>query len=153
MGAVPFLLPNVPVHLSAAKPEVVVAPGDSVGAHVRRRRKALGLFQSQAAEVLGVCKASVWNWENEKGEPEDRLFPAIIQFLGYEPWSTPVTLPERLRAERRRRGISMEAAAELMGLAHSALANWESGAAHPNAHNRVRVRAFLTAPLPPFGSP
>jgi transcriptional regulator with XRE-family HTH domain len=111
--------------------------------HLRRRRKALGLFQAQAAQALGVCQASVWNWENEKAEPEDKLFPAIIRFLGYEPWPTPLTLPERLRAERRRRGISMEAAAELMGVAHGALANWESGLSQPSASNRKRMETFL----------
>lgn len=143
MAAVPFLLPNVPAHLTAVKPEFVIAPGDSVGMHLRRMRKALGLFQAQAAEMLGVCKASVWNWENEKSEPEDQLFPAIIRFLGYEPWSSPKTLPERLRAERRRRGISIKVAAELMDVAHGALANWENKVSQPGAFNRRRVEAFL----------
>jgi hypothetical protein len=40
------------------------------------------------------------------------MYPAIIAFLGYEPWSEPKTVPEALLAERRRRGLSIKRAAQ-----------------------------------------
>jgi hypothetical protein len=36
--------------------------------------------------------------------PTVERFPAIIAFLGFEPWGEATTLPDQLRAERRRRG-------------------------------------------------
>jgi DNA-binding transcriptional regulator YiaG len=117
--------------------------GDDLASCLRRRRRELGLFQPDAAEVIGVCKASIWNWENGRAEPEDWLYPSIIQFLGREPWREPQTLAERLRAERRRRGITIYTAAGLMGVAHGALANWEAGASQPSKPNRKRVDSFL----------
>jgi transcriptional regulator with XRE-family HTH domain len=143
MAAVPFLLPNVPVRLTSAKPELLADQGHDLASCLRRRRRELGLFQPDAANAIGVCKASIWNWENGRGEPEDRLFPSIIKFLGREPWPEPRTLGECLRAERRRRGMTIEAAAGLMGVAHGALANWENGASQPSKPNQKRIDAFL----------
>ena len=142
-AAVPFLVPNVPVCLKATKPELLVGADDDLARHLRRHRKELGIFQSDAGRIMGVCKASVWNWENRRAEPEDYLYPAIIRFLGREPWPEPQTLAEHLRAERKRRGITIQAAAMLMKVSHGALANWEDGTANPNQINLAGVIAFL----------
>jgi transcriptional regulator with XRE-family HTH domain len=137
------LLPNVPARLKAAKPEVQAESGSDLASCLRRRRKELGLFQPEAGKLIGVCKASIWSWENNRAEPEDWLYPSIIRFLGREPWPQAKTLAERLRAARRRRGMSIKAAARLMGVAHGALANWENGDAMPGRRNRARVDKFL----------
>jgi transcriptional regulator with XRE-family HTH domain len=141
---VPFLLPNVPARLRAAKPELQADRTSDLASCLRRRRKELGLFQPEAGKLIGVCKSSIWSWENNRAEPEDWLHPSIIRFLGREPWPQPKTLAERLRAARRRRGMSIQAAARLMRVAHGALANWENGDAMPSHRNRARVDNFLT---------
>ena len=51
-------------------------------------------------------------WERNERVPLDRSWPAIIAYLGCEPWQEPQTLGENLLAERRRRGLAVcEAAA------------------------------------------
>jgi DNA-binding transcriptional regulator YiaG len=41
----------------------------TIGDHLRRRRLALKLKQSEAAERLGVTESSIWNWEAGKSQP------------------------------------------------------------------------------------
>lgn len=138
-----FLLPNVRVHLAAAKPELLADQGDDVASCLRYRRRELGLTQQDAAKAIGVCKASIWQWENGRADPEDSFYPNIIAFLGREPWPEPQTLAERLRAERRRRGLTIRDAARTMGIAHGSVSNWESGATMPGKRSRERVCDFL----------
>ena len=107
----------------------------------------MGLLQPDAAQVIGVCKASIWQWENGRAEPEDRYYPSIIAFLGREPWPEPQTLAERLRAERRRRGMTARDAARAMGVAHGSVSSWESGATAPGKRDRKQVSDFLARPI------
>ncbi len=119
--------------------------GDSIGAHLRRARKARGLKQIDAARLMGVCQHSVVGWEIEKNHPTDRQYPAIIAFLGYEPWPEPQTLPERLIAERRRQGLSAKAAAKLIGVDEATYLRWEVGRTEPLKRSALRVHAFLSS--------
>jgi transcriptional regulator with XRE-family HTH domain len=142
---VPFLLPNVPVHFTVLKPEFECHHGDDLASCLRRRRRELGLLQSGASARIGVCTASVWNWENGQADPEDCFYPAIIKFLGREPWPEPATFVERLRAQRRRLGLTVKAAAELIGIGKSTLASWEQNGVEPGLLNREKADAFLSA--------
>lgn len=45
--------------------------------------------------------------------PTIRYMPAIIAFLGYNPYPAPQTLPEKLLAARRRLGLTRRQMAEL----------------------------------------
>ncbi len=84
---------------------------------------------------MGVSEFSLINWE--KGcEPSDRSYPTIIRFLDAEPWPTPVTLAERLRAARRRRGLAAKTVARLIGVDEESVRRWE-------ATGRIRHRAAL----------
>jgi len=141
-GSVALLLPGVPVRLKSAKPKPLKETGHTLAARLRRRRAALGLTQPQAAARLGVIETTVWNWENSVTAPPEVCFPAIIAFLGYEPWPNAATLAERLRAERLRRGLSQKAAALSVGVDPAGWRGWERGA-RLNASTRVKVDEFL----------
>jgi len=67
------------------------------------------------------------NWEQEKYEPEDRFFPAVVLFLGYDPSPEPATLAEKIQAKRRRQGISQRELARRLGLDSSTVSAWETG--------------------------
>src|SRR2546425_7530390 len=49
------------------------------------RRLDLGLHQKAAAARIGIDGTTVGNWENARTEVEVRFYPALIQFLGYNP--------------------------------------------------------------------
>jgi hypothetical protein len=102
---VAFLMPGVEAALRAPKPEFGAEQGDALGAQLRRRRRELGHRRIDAAQVIGTsCKSIMW-WEHNERQPLDRSWPAIIAYLGREPWPEPRTLGARLLAERRRRGL------------------------------------------------
>jgi hypothetical protein len=46
--------------------------------------------------VLGVNPWTVINWETERFDPPIRSMPAILTFLGYDPFPLPITVGERL---------------------------------------------------------
>lgn len=94
--------------------------------------------------MIGVCGATIMAWENRRLAPEDRHYPEIIAFLGYEPWKPPTTFGEALIAERRRRGLSVKAAAALLKVARAAFHKWEVGVVRPNSPSQWKLQAFLT---------
>ncbi len=81
--------------------------------------------QCEAARAMGICESSVVGWETEAKHPTERQYPAILAFLGYEPWPEPQSLSERLIAERRRRGLAAKAAAKLIGVDEGTYGRWK----------------------------
>jgi hypothetical protein len=82
-------------------------------------------------------------WERDEREPFPSAFPAIIEFLGEEPWPEPRTLAEALVAERRRRGLAVEHAADLVGVDPGTWLRWEQGVWRPTALTVPGIDQFL----------
>lgn len=99
-------------------------------------------------------KTLMW-WERDEREPFVSVYPAIIRFLGYEPWEEPQTLGEALLAERRRRGIRIDQAAELVGVDEGTWRRWERGEWKPTRRTAAAVETFLAGSTlaPSSGSP
>jgi transcriptional regulator with XRE-family HTH domain len=115
----------------------------SVGDHIRKKRLQLGLFQREAAGRLGVNDWTILNWEKGRTEPPVVVMPAILEFLGYNPFPEPKTLPERLLAKRRERGWSIRKAADSVGVDHGTWANWEQGRVVLYRRHRVLIAKML----------
>lgn len=119
-------MPGVSVRLHARRRDT--APlDDSLGAQLIRRRRERGLARTEAATELGVSWKTLMSWERNEREPFVSFYPAIIAWLGYEPWPEPNTLAEALHAERRRRGIEIRKAAALIGVDEGTWRRWEAG--------------------------
>jgi transcriptional regulator with XRE-family HTH domain len=143
-GRVAFLLPVLPKTFRALKPEVAEIQGDTLGAHLQRKRRASNLTQKQAARLMSVSEEALGKWEKDCCEPNVSLYPKVLAFLDYGPWPAPVTLAERLRAERKRRGWSIERFAGELEIDAGTLASWESGKRKPNWQSQQRCDRFLT---------
>jgi DNA-binding XRE family transcriptional regulator len=91
---------------------------NTLGDHIRRRLD-LGLFQSTVAEPIGVDPTTIHNWEGNKSLPAIRYIPAILRFLGYNPFPSARTFPEQLATVRRMLGCHNES-----GPSHS---GWTQG--------------------------
>jgi len=144
-------LPFVPVRLKALKPEPIDEHGDALSAHLRRRRRELGLFRKQAAERMRVKEWTLLKWETGAALPLVSFYPRIIAFLGYEPWPEPRTLAEMPLAKRRREGRSGREAALLMGVDQATYIRMEAGQIPGRHHVRDIVTRFKPiAPLPPL---
>ena len=104
----------------------------------------MGHRRVDAARIIGASWKSLMWWERNEREPLDRFWPAIIGYLGCEPWPEARTLGERLAAERRRRGFAIFEAAAILGVDETTFWWWESGARAPRyPRTKALVEGFL----------
>lgn len=115
----------------------------SLGDHVRKRRLDLGLLQREVALRIGVDPTTVFNWEAGTASPNLRALPGVLRFLGYDPTETGSTLGERLRATRRRFGLSHADLALRLGVDPSSVLDWEKGRHRPTRTCRDLIGRFL----------
>ena len=96
-----------------------------------------------AAGVVGVHPKTWMWWERDEREPYVHQYPAIIQYLGYEPWLEAVSLEEKLLAHRRRHGLSIRRAADIAGIDEGTFGRWESGKWKPQRRSLPLIDAIL----------
>lgn len=140
------LLPWVPQRLKALKPKDYSDCPATLGEHIKKRRKELGLKQQEAGERMGVGKETVANWEKGKTRPITTQFEPVLAFLGYDPMPAGRTLAERLEAKRRPLGATLDQVAAHLGWGPGTLAwyvNGPSRAIPPK--RRALLDAFLDA--------
>ncbi len=83
------------------------------------------------------------NWETGRYQPPIRSMPAILGFLGYDPFPAPTTLGARLLETRRRNGWSTSTAARHLGVDRATWENWEHGGLVLFRKHRTRIAEFL----------
>ena len=143
---VAFLLPGIPLTLKALRPKRFPENPRSLGQHLLRRRLQLGDLQYQVAPRLGVSTDTYLFWEKDRTEPEARYYPRIFAFLGYNPLPPPTTLGDQLKRKRLELGLTLRAAALLIGADEGSLARWETGEWKPRM-SMAKVNAFLAIQL------
>lgn len=134
----------------AAATQGDVKPALDLSIALRDRRRELGLTQEAAGVILGVDTWTVLGWENGGRKPMDRFYPALIRFLGVEPWPKPATIADQLRAERLRRGLSQEQAAVLIQVNRASIAGWEGGRLPRHRLSLKKIEAFVTGQVRPW---
>jgi transcriptional regulator with XRE-family HTH domain len=138
-------LPFCHLRLRAKKPVNKGYPKElkTIGDHIRKRRLDLCLQQTQVALLICVDKTTIMNWEGGHRTPAIRYMPAIIRFLGYVPFSVGDSLPDRLKAYRRIRGLSRKRLARILGVDEATVSRWETGKRQPRDEHARRVRELL----------
>jgi transcriptional regulator with XRE-family HTH domain len=58
----------------------------TLGEHIRKHRLVLQMSRKQAAVRLGVGPETVRHWEAGETKPPIERVPAVLQFLGYDPF-------------------------------------------------------------------
>jgi transcriptional regulator with XRE-family HTH domain len=110
-----------------AIPKDIIPPPVTLGQHLKQRRDKLKLRQRDVADILGVGQFTYMTWEKDQSEPRPRYYPAIIDWLGYEPFSKPDTEGEALRQARLRRGLTAQEEADAIGIDEQTLLRFENG--------------------------
>ena len=105
------------------------------------------MFQREVSSLLGINDWTLCNWENDKTEPEVRMFPKIIKFLGYDPYPAPQTIAETLVAHRRQCGLSRAGQAEMIGIDEGTLLRLERSQGCSGSQCEGRIREFLAKVL------
>ena len=83
------------------------------------------------------------NCEKGHTEPPIESVPAILRFLGYDPYPQPRTLPERMLAKRRAMGWSSKEAARQLGVEEGTWGAWERGEMILFRRHRLLIARFL----------
>lgn len=115
----------------------------SLGERLKRRRTEIGITGEAAARALHVNYWTYLSWETGSRAPTCRYYPAIIGFLGLDPWPAPTSLGDRLRAERLRRGLTLRQLSTIMGVDPGSLGSWEAGHIPRHDSCRTKLEAFL----------
>ncbi len=118
----------------------------TLGEHLKRRRKELGLLQREVAARMGINHFTYINWEKDRTQPIASRFRPVIDFLGYDPMPEPRTLSERLEAKRRRAGITFFEVAEHLGWDEGTLMRYLNGTWPMPADRGRALNDFLDAP-------
>ena len=115
----------------------------TLGDHIRKRRLDLGLLQRDVAERIGVSTDTITNWELARTEPGIRSLVAIIEFLGYVPFSMGESFPEKLKAYRMVKGLSQKELAKLIGVDETTARKWEAGTSQPRQETQEHVERMI----------
>lgn len=73
----------------------------SMGPVIKAARKKIGLSQTELAEMMGISRLNLVNWESDKYKPEFDLIPSLCRILG-------VSLDELFGVETNRIELSRE---------------------------------------------
>lgn len=120
-------LPNVPLRLRAKKPKDYSETPQTLGQHLKKRRRELRLFQREAAQRMGIDVFTYLNWEKDKTVPVAARFRPVVEFLGYNPSPEPQTLAARVEAKRRVLGTTFEQLAGYLSWDSGSLARYLNG--------------------------
>jgi transcriptional regulator with XRE-family HTH domain len=122
----PFSL-GVPVTLKALRPKDYSKAPKTLGEHLKKQRRVLGLLQREVAERMGIDTWTYLNWEKDKTVPVATRFRPVVAFLGYDPTPEPTTLAKRLEAKRRTLGATFEQVARYLGWDPGTLTRYLNG--------------------------
>ena len=99
----------------------------TLGEHLKKRRRELGLLQREAAKCMGIHTETYLNWEQDKAKPVAAQFRPVVTFLGYDPMPEARTLGERLEAKRRGLGVTFDQIAGYLGWDPATLTRYVNG--------------------------
>lgn len=117
----------------------------TLGEHLKKRRRQLGLLQRETAEKLGVSTDTVVNWEKGKTEPVAAQFRPVVAFLGYDPTPEAQTLADRVETKQRRLGASLAQVARHLGWDPGSLRRYLDGTWRILPDRRKALETFLNA--------
>ena len=130
------------IEISDTKPLSIKYPKQitTIGDHIRAKRFELELRQVDVAGLIDVKEESITNWENNLTEPEIRYMPAIIRFLGYNPFSFDIKVfGSKIKYIRYSRGLTHNALGKFIGVNASTIGSWEKGEHHPQKNTQKIV--------------
>jgi len=117
----------------------------SLGEHLKKRRRELGLLQREAAARMAIGTDTYANWETGKTEPVAAQFQPVVAFLGYDPTPKPTTLAERVQARRRALGVTFSQVARHLAWDSGTLTRYLNGTWRMPSARAAQLEAFLSA--------
>ncbi|MBS1613482.1 MAG: helix-turn-helix transcriptional regulator [Bacteroidetes bacterium] len=117
---------------------------ETIGDHIKKRRLELGLFQKDLAERFGTSEDSISNWEKSEREPSFQFAPAIIDFLGYNPYPYDLsTFGGRIKYYRLIKGLSVRQFSKLLSVDKCTVGSWERNSYIPRQPYYTRIQELI----------
>lgn len=132
-----------PLTVKALKPKDHAEHPQSLGEHLRKRRKELGLPQREVAAQMGVAIETLIDWEKDRTKPAAAQFRPVIAFLGYDPSPEPKTLAERVEAKCRSLGATLDQVAQYLGWDEGSLRRYLMGKWRLSPERAQSLERFL----------
>jgi len=132
----------VPLRLKAQKPKDYSDAPQTLGEHLKKRRRELGFLQREAAERMGILTETYANWEKDKTKPVSPQYKPVVRFLGYDPSPPPTSLAERVEAKRRNLGATLDQLAQYL--------RWDEGSLRRYLRGEWRLSPMRAAALERF---
>ncbi|MDI1312154.1 helix-turn-helix transcriptional regulator, partial [Prosthecobacter sp.] len=123
----------------------------TLGEHLRNRRLELGFRQEDVAVQLGTLREVYERWERDERTPVVSEWPGILSFLGYYPDPEETTANLVLKT-RRYRGMDQKRLAQVIGVIHQRLRDWELGKSQPTAEQINQLKQIAGELLPSYGN-
>jgi transcriptional regulator with XRE-family HTH domain len=142
---VPFCR-QTPLTVKAQRAKDYSESPQTLGEHLKKRRRELGLLQREAADRMGILTETFGNWERGDSEPVGAHFRPVVEFLGYDPPPAPATLAERLKAKRRELGVTFLQVARYFGWDEGTLTRYLNGNWRVPSARADELEAFRVAP-------
>jgi transcriptional regulator with XRE-family HTH domain len=117
----------VPLTLKSLRKKDYSETPQTLGEHLKKRRRELGLLQREAAKCMAIHTETYLNWEKDKTKPVAAQFRPVVTFLGYDPMPEARTLGERLEARRRGVGVTFDQLAGYLGWDPATLTRYLNG--------------------------
>lgn len=115
----------------------------TVSEHLKKARLDRSLGQQDVGALVGGEASTAMNRENGYARPRIGFWSAIIHFLGNEHSREPISISEKLRTIRRRRGRAQRALARRLGVDPTTVRLWEIGRRPHHLRCRPPRRAAL----------
>ena len=120
----------------------------TIGQHIKKKRIDLDLIQKDVAQKIGVSEDCITYWENGRSQPQIQYAPAIIDFLGFNPWKRePKTLGDRVWNYRHAFGLSQKSLGKKLNVDASTVASWEANHSIPSKVTLNKVLTFFKTNL------
>ncbi len=107
---------GVRVVRKCAIPKPTILKPVTLGQHLKQHRTKERLRQKDVAILLGIGNFTYMTWEKDQSTPFPRYYPAIIEWLGYNPLPKPQTEGAQLKHERIVRGLTSQQMAARLGI-------------------------------------
>lgn len=135
----------MPLTLKALRKKDYSEEPKTLGEHLKKRRKELGLLQREAGERMGVSAETVANWEKDRTEPVAAQFRPVVAFLGYDPTPARSTLAGRFETKQRSLGVSLAQVARFLGWDPGSLRRYLDGTWRISPDRRHTLETFFDA--------
>jgi len=127
---------------------VIYRRGNINGAFIREQRRALGLYQRELAEKMGVNVTTLRLWERDKEKPNFENFNKLLDLLKQYGRQIKKNIVEEMTGEyikkqRMSLGLMQQDIAERLGITKESVSCWERNINKPDLQNQKRLRKLF----------